>query len=41
LKSYELPGTDHILAELVQAGGKTYSEIHKLTYSIWNKKVLP
>jgi hypothetical protein len=42
LKSYKSPGTDHILAELIKAGGETlYSEIHGLIYSIWNKKVLP
>jgi hypothetical protein len=30
LKSYKYPGTDQILAELIKAGGKTYSEIHRL-----------
>jgi hypothetical protein len=31
LKSYELPGSDQILAELIQAHGKIlWSEIHKL-----------
>jgi hypothetical protein len=34
--------TDQILAELIQVGDKTlYSEIHKLTNSIWNKEELP
>jgi hypothetical protein len=41
LKSYKFPGTDHILAELIKAGGETlHSEIHKLICSIWNKEVL-
>jgi hypothetical protein len=31
LKSYKSPGTDHIPAELIKAGGETlYSEIHRL-----------
>jgi hypothetical protein len=30
LKSYKSPGTDQISAELIRAGGETYSEIHKL-----------
>jgi hypothetical protein len=34
-KQYKLPGTDHILAELIQTGGETLcSEIRKLTNSI-------
>ena len=42
LKSQESPGIDQIPAELIKAGGRTiYSEIHKLTISIWNKKELP
>jgi hypothetical protein len=42
LKRYKSPGTDKILAELIQAGGKTVcSEIHKLINSIWNKEELP
>jgi hypothetical protein len=41
LNRYKLLGTDDILAELIQARGKTlYSEIHKLIHSIWNKKEL-
>jgi hypothetical protein len=37
LKSYKSPGTDHIPAELIKAGGETlYSEIHKPICSIWN-----
>jgi hypothetical protein len=42
LKSYKSLGTDQILAKLIKAGGKMlYSEIHKLTCSIWNKEKLP
>jgi hypothetical protein len=41
LKSYKSPGTDQIPAELIKAGGKTYSEIHRRTCSIWNKEELP
>jgi hypothetical protein len=43
LKSYKFPGTDQILAELIQAGGEILlcSEIHKLICSIWNKEELP
>jgi hypothetical protein len=42
LKSYKSPGTDHILAKLIKAGGETlYSEINRLTCSIWNKEKLP
>jgi hypothetical protein len=41
LKSYKSPGTDHIPAELIKAGGETlYSEIHRLICSIWNKEEL-
>jgi hypothetical protein len=41
LKSYKSPVTDHILAELIKAGGETLcSEIHKLIFSIWNKDEL-
>jgi hypothetical protein len=37
LKRYKSPGSDQILAELIQAEGKTlWSEIHKLIISIWN-----
>jgi hypothetical protein len=37
LRSYKSPGTDKILAELIQAGGETLrSEIHKLINSFWN-----
>jgi hypothetical protein len=39
LKRYKFPGIDHILAELIQAGGKVLlPEIYKLTNSIWNKE---
>jgi hypothetical protein len=42
LKSYKSPGTDHILAELIKAGGETVcSEIHKPLRSVWNKEELP
>jgi hypothetical protein len=40
LKSYKSPGNDHILAELIQAGGTgntLCSEIHRLINCIWNK----
>jgi hypothetical protein len=41
LKKYESPGSDQILAELIQAGGETLvSVIHKLINSIWNKDEL-
>jgi hypothetical protein len=39
LKNYKSPGTDYILAELIQAGGEILlSAIHKLIKSIWNRK---
>jgi hypothetical protein len=42
LKSYKSAGTDHILAELIKVEGrKLYSEICRLTCSIWNKEELP
>jgi hypothetical protein len=41
LKSYKSPGTDQIPAELIKAGGETYSQIHRLICSIWNKEELP
>jgi hypothetical protein len=42
LKSYKSPPVTQIQAELIKAGGETlHSEIHRLTYSIWNKKELP
>jgi hypothetical protein len=42
LKRYKSPGSDQILAELIQAGGETFQpEIHKLINSIWNKEELP
>jgi len=38
LKRYKLQGTDQILAQLIQEGGKILcSEIHKLIHSILNK----
>jgi hypothetical protein len=42
LKKYESPGSDQILAQLIQAGGETLlSAIHKLFNSVWNKEELP
>jgi hypothetical protein len=41
LKSYKSPGTDNIPAELIKAGGETYSEIHRLIRCVWNKEELP
>jgi hypothetical protein len=42
MKSYKLPGIEHVLAELIQVGGETLcSDIHKLINSIWNKEELP
>ncbi|PNF41580.1 hypothetical protein B7P43_G12088 [Cryptotermes secundus] len=41
LKRYISPGSDQILAKLIQAGGKILcSKIHKLINSIWNKEKL-
>jgi hypothetical protein len=37
LKRYKSPGSNQILAELIQAGGEILrSKIHKLINSIWN-----
>jgi hypothetical protein len=42
LKSYKSPGTDHIPAELIKAGGEIlYSEINRLICCIWNKEEFP
>jgi hypothetical protein len=42
LKSYKLPCSDKITAELIKAGGKTlHSGIHTLLKFIWNEKKLP
>jgi hypothetical protein len=42
LKRYKSPGSNEILAELIQAGGETlHSKVHKLINSIWNKEELP
>jgi hypothetical protein len=41
LKSYTSPCTDQVPAELIKAGGETYSEIHRFICSIWNKEELP
>jgi hypothetical protein len=40
LKKYKSPGSDEILAELIQAGAKTLlPQIHKLVNYIWNKEL--
>jgi hypothetical protein len=42
LKKYNLPGSDQIPAELIQAGGEILlSAIHKLINSVWNNEELP
>jgi hypothetical protein len=42
LKKYKSPGSDQILAQLIQAGGETLvSVVHKVINSIWNKEELP
>jgi hypothetical protein len=42
LKRYKSPGSDQILAELIQVGGEILcSKIHNLINSIWNKTDLP
>jgi hypothetical protein len=42
LKKYKLPGSDQILAELIQAGDEILLfAIHKLINSVWNKEELP
>jgi hypothetical protein len=42
MRRYKSPGTNHIPAELLQAGGNTLrSEIHKFINSTLNKKELP
>jgi hypothetical protein len=42
LKKYKSPGSDQILAELIQAGGEILlSAIHKLINSVWNREELP
>jgi hypothetical protein len=42
LKNYKSPDTDHILAELIKAGGETLcSEIRRLICSVWDKAELP
>jgi hypothetical protein len=42
LKKYKSPGSDQILAELIQAAGETLlSVIHKPINSIWIKEELP
>jgi hypothetical protein len=39
---YKSPGSDQILAELIQAGGETLlSKIQKPINSLWNKEQLP
>jgi hypothetical protein len=42
LEKYKSPGSDHIPAELIQAGGEILlSAIHKLINSVWNEEELP
>jgi hypothetical protein len=42
LIKYKLPGSNQILAQLIQAGGEILlSVIHKLVISVWNKEELP
>jgi hypothetical protein len=42
LKKYKSPGSDQILAELIQVGRKILlSAIHKLINSVWNREELP
>jgi hypothetical protein len=42
LKWYKSPGSDQILAKLIQAGGEILcSKIHELINSIWNMEKLP
>jgi hypothetical protein len=42
MKNYKSPGSDQILAHLIQEGGGTFwSEIYKLINSIWSKEELP
>jgi hypothetical protein len=42
LKRYKSSGSDQILLELIQAGGKTlWSHIHNFINSIWNMEKLP
>jgi hypothetical protein len=41
LKTYKYTSNDQIPGELIKAGGETFSEIHKLICSIWNKEELP
>jgi hypothetical protein len=41
-KMYKSPGSDQILAQLIEAGDEIlWSEIHKLITYIWNKEELP
>jgi hypothetical protein len=41
LKRRKSPGIDQILAELIEAGGRTIRhEIHKLINSVWKKEEL-
>jgi hypothetical protein len=42
LKKYKSPGSDQILAELIQAESEVLLPvIHKLINSVWNKEELP
>jgi hypothetical protein len=41
LEKYKTTGSDQIMAELIQAAGKTLlSEVHRLNHSVWNKEEL-
>jgi hypothetical protein len=42
LEKYKSPGSDQILAELIQAGSEILlSVIHELINPVWNKEELP
>jgi hypothetical protein len=42
LKRYKFPGSEQILAQLIEAGGETLrSKIHALINCIWSKEELP
>jgi hypothetical protein len=42
LKKYQLPGSDQIPAEVIEAGGEILlPAIHKFVNSVWNREELP
>jgi len=43
LKNYKdiSTGVDQIAAEFIKQGVEEFTHIYKLTYSVWNKEVLP